>query len=62
MTAATAAFRRVLALGGPLLFVRSLGALYLAVVVLGLALTTRATDRPAAVLRPAAGAPAGSAR
>lgn len=33
-----------------------------AVLILGLALTTRATDRPAAAVRPAAGAPAGSVR
>ncbi|WP_330316426.1 MFS transporter [Streptomyces platensis] len=33
-----------------------------AVLILGLALTTRATDRPAAAIRPAAGAPAGSVR
>ncbi|MCF3144451.1 MFS transporter [Streptomyces platensis] len=33
-----------------------------AVLILGLALTTGATDRPAGALRPAAGAPAGSAR
>jgi len=33
-----------------------------AVLILGLALTTRATDRPAAAITPAAGAPAGSAR
>ncbi|QIY58152.1 hypothetical protein HEP86_31095 [Streptomyces sp. RPA4-5] len=33
-----------------------------AVLILGLALTTRATDRPAAAVRPVAGAPAGSAR
>ncbi|WP_435603262.1 MFS transporter [Streptomyces sp. bgisy130] len=33
-----------------------------AVLILGLALTTRATGRPAAAVRPAAGAPAGSAR
>lgn len=33
-----------------------------AVLILGLALTTRGTDRPAAALTPAAAAPAGSAR
>lgn len=33
-----------------------------AVLILALALTTRATDRPAAAVRPAAGAPAGSVR